>query len=406
MSSLTRLLTGTSPAVTAGPVPAAAQEVVAELPDAQPMGEFVADISTRLDQSYAMLVVNRAGPDAFTITGKHRDNRLHLRASTMPRPELALGDMADNESAARERARNIRYLMQSWSRQAESLREWVERLRATVGDGNLRLVVWDDTGYEIPWELLYLPGDEQEGRADGWLGQLLAVTRMVTIHSFDPRRRPNPLELGDHVCTGDAVAWAIDDMRADLASINRFNPLRCRSNDELLDRLYDTAPLGLVYIAAHGKFSDRMTELTLDDLGLEAFDYGDLPGLHASHGLVFMNACHSGRLLNDVRVNLSLFGFAELFLRQGAATVIGAAGKVDTDIARTVADQIFQEIVRDPAIPVAEAVRLVRARAATRVDGRRPAMEALKEFLYTFMYVCYGNPFTRLAVPPDGGGDD
>lgn len=407
MSGLSRLLSGDSPAIAAKPVPAAVEEEVpAEPSETRQLDGFVADVSMRLDRSYALLEVKRSSDETFTITGKNSDNRLQLAEITMPRPQLALGGMVDRDSPAEEQANGIRYLMQQWSADAEPLRDWVELLRADVGDESLRLVVWDDSGYEIPWELVYTWGDEQVGRGEGWLGQLVTVTRMVTIRAIHPRQKWDPLKLGDHTCEGDAVAWAIEDMRSDLSSLDRFRPHELRTNLELVTRLREATPVGLVYIAAHGVFSDRMTRLALGGLGLQAFDKPELPALVRSHGLVFMNACHSGRLLNDVRSNLRLFGFAELFLRHGAANVIGTAGKVDTALARLVADGIFQEIVEQPNLPVAEAVRRVRARAAAEVDPEQPDREALKKFIYTFMYVCYGNPFTRLAVPAIGAGDE
>ena len=40
-----------------------------------------------------------------------------------------------------------------WSQDEPELIDWLQRLRAAVGDDELRLVIWDTTGFDIPWEL-------------------------------------------------------------------------------------------------------------------------------------------------------------------------------------------------------------------------------------------------------------
>ncbi|ONI88018.1 hypothetical protein ALI22I_19935 [Saccharothrix sp. ALI-22-I] len=412
MVELNRILQGDTRTLPAQPAPVVAgvQEPEAESADLEPLGAFSADVSARMKPTYALMQINRAGEDYFAVTGSHHDNQLQLRTRTMSKPKLALGDLADRDSEERQQARNIRLLMREWSRHAESIRDWIEGLRAAVGDQDLHIVVWDDTGYEIPWELLYLWGDERAGRTRGWLGELLAMTRMVTIHAGDPTEQWDPIALGDHVSSGDTIAHLGEGMENDLASLTGFSP-SVMTEAGLLTRLEDEAPVALVYVAAHGEFSASMTELTLGGLGLAEFDYGSLPALLGSHGVVFMNACHSARLINEERLikderrNHVLFGFAEMFLRKGAATVVGTVGKVETDRAHHVAHEVLSEIVDDPQVSVAEAVRRVRARAAAKVQTRRPHQEELKEFFYTFMYVCYGNPYTKIGVPGNGADD-
>jgi hypothetical protein len=358
----------------------------------EPLDEFEADISARLESSYALLIVSRAGTDALAVTGRHRDDVLQLPVSTMYRPNLALGDMADSAGV---HAAAIRLLMLEWSRQAEVIREWLERLRAEMGDELLRLVIWDDTGYEIPWELLHLWGDPATGRPAGWLGELVAVTRMLTLHAGDPSERWSPLDLGHHVCDGDTIACVDETMVEDLTALSCFDSRQVNEN-QLLDRLEQDAPIAFMYFAAHGEYSADMTALTVGRLRLKDFAFGPLPALMRSHSLVFLNACHSGRLLNDQRINASLFGFAEMFLRKGAATVVGAAGKVEDARARQVAMEVINQLAGETKVSIAEAVRRVRANSTSRIYGRDPAIGDLKNFIYTFMYVCYGNPYTTL----------
>ena len=67
------------------------------------------------------------------------------------------------------------------------MNQWLAR------HGDLDLVIWDNTGYRIPWELLWLehpPGETQlpgcklqhpAGGKGDWLGGVVTVTRWLQI---------------------------------------------------------------------------------------------------------------------------------------------------------------------------------------------------------------------------------
>lgn len=42
-------------------------------------------------------------------------------------------------------------------------------------------MVWDDTDYDIPWELLHLTGHQENGLVSGILGALVTVVRWTTV---------------------------------------------------------------------------------------------------------------------------------------------------------------------------------------------------------------------------------
>ena len=80
------------------------------------------------------------------------------------RPRLSLGDLATGSGLSPE---DLYDMMLEWSGGEDRFIEWLQRLRAAVGDDELRLVIWDTTGFDIPWELFYMPGSEVPARQEG-----------------------------------------------------------------------------------------------------------------------------------------------------------------------------------------------------------------------------------------------
>ncbi len=115
--------------------------------------------------------------------------------------------------------------------------------------------------------------------------------------------------------------------------------------------------------------------------------------------MVFLNACHAARLLWDPRINRDVYGFARAFMQGGADVVIGPTGFVETGLAGRIAAAVVDQVTGQPSQSLAAALTRVRAKIAQRVAGiRRPAEADLKELVYTFMYVCYGNPYATLEL--------
>jgi len=148
-----------------------------------------------------------------------------------------------------------------------------------------------------------------------------------------------------------------------------------------------------------------MLRLRLGRLRLRDFNGIEFPGVRRSHSLIFLNACHSGRMVYDTALNVALFGFAEVFLRKGAAAVIGTLGEVETQLASQVAADIIDHIAHSSETSVAAAIRDVRAAAAAHVEAKNPSVEALKRFLYTFMYLLWGSPYATAQLKRNGGGN-
>jgi hypothetical protein len=369
------------------------------------------DVEKRAAPTYALLIAQRVDDDTFDLRGAQSVGTPELAiGQQVSRPRLALGELA---AAGGLEASEIHEQMFDWSRTNPAVREWVDALRAQVSDDDLRLVVWDSTGFEIPWELLHLRGDPQAGRAEGWLGALVPVARKVTLYAETAAEEWEPLDLGEHTCSGTVLASIATQMTDDERVLARYNA-DLTPGAALLDRLEtDCLDLALVYVAAHGSFGVSRRDLRLGDLRLRDFRGATFPGLVRSHGLVFLNACHSGRLSYDLDLRTALFGFAEVFLRKGASAVIGAVGEVSTSVAHEIASELLEALADQPDLPVAVALRNARRTASAPIVARQPRTEDLKRFFYTFMFVLYGNPYTRIQLPratadrtPGAAGDD
>lgn len=374
----------------------------AAIPDAEVSPEavlprIVENVNRRPPTSYALLIAQPDGTDTFEVRGMHSgkgDSRSVDR--NIGKPSIALGDLA-SAGPGGEQAADIKYYLREWSRNNLSITAWLESLRNAAAE-DLPLVIWDSTGYDIPWELFYLPGDPAAGRPAGWLGAVIPVARKVTIRAYG--QAWDPWEATDHSAAGQVVVTIHPAMAADREFLAALNPLDVSQEDVVRHLAEGRDDVGLLYIACHGKYDKKqMLRLRLGKLSLREFDENELPGVGRRHGVVFLNACHSGRMTWDSGQNIALFGFAEVFLRKGAIAVLGVLGKIETNLASRVAADIISRVLHYPGTPLAVILRDVRAAIASEVDAAGPrSKEALKRFLYTFMYVLWGSPHAYLSL--------
>src|SRR6266568_8111000 len=128
---------------------------------AEVLAPFEAAVAVRPTRSYAQLTVQRSGDEHYVLIGQHSDDSIVLRAGEpRGRPHLSLGELASGRrvGGADLRPEDLYRLMLVWSREEPELVDWLQRLRTAVGDDQLRLVIWDTTGFDIPWELFHVPG--------------------------------------------------------------------------------------------------------------------------------------------------------------------------------------------------------------------------------------------------------
>jgi hypothetical protein len=365
-------------------------------------GAFDAEPLQHWRQTTALLEVQRDG-DGFRVRGTNLAAELPwVSGSRYGRPNLALARMTGTEDP--ELPLDIIEIMREWSRTHDEIIDWINGLRPLFGD-ELRLVIWDDTGFDFPWELIWLQEVPQDGLPGGWLGGLVSVSRWTRIYK-DER---NPYSDDPAHCSGNVVAYIDEAMIGDYTALRNYG---CQPENEISDiaaflqRMADTkAQFALVYMATHGQYGTKWTALKLASKRITELR-DKFRALRTWPGLVFLNACHSGQLIDDPAFGDHLLrGFAELFLSEGAVGVIATLGKVGDQYGREVAERVVDMLAGIGNTPVSVAMRDLRAQAAEEKPESSDDPRELLPFLYTFMYIYYGNPSTtiRLSRRPDGG---
>jgi hypothetical protein len=427
-----------SPRPVALPQPPPATPPVAAEPATRQdtLGSRPADPTQRLPDGLATLMVQRAvstsGEAAYVLTGASggSDGRTFATpAPQLPPHRINLGRIRRDGAYPTQFYRAVL----SWSELQRPLADWLNDLRDRHGDA-LQLVVWDDTDYEIPWEMLWLdpaleplpPGTPAARSADGAgtrghgagpLGALVPVARWTTIRELDRSLLDGPAH-----CTGEVLGYFDERMASDGEAFGPFVHERHTDVDRFLGSL-DRTPqerdrsLGLVYMGCHGTYGKDIEDLTA---GLLTWYELNEPAMTALRGnaagagsstLVCLNVCHSGRLVdNRAGGEDALRGFAELFLRKGAKACIATRGEVGETEARALLEHLVDHARRTPDRPLARMLRDFRAAAAaglpsplprTRLgDGSVDVEGQLRvlAFLYQFMYVYYGHPLTTLHL--------
>lgn len=344
-----------------------------------------------------VVAVESEGGERFGLRGSCCCAELPWTAPVQHRRpgKIGVGQLIDKERGESPAHAYLR--LKNWSRTKEDLQRWLRQVRASHGDG-LALIFRDTTDYGIPWELFWLHDDADGG---DWLGSLSTVTRWAAgwnQHGKGP--------VSAEVAQGDVMAYvAAGEMRADLSVLEGLGASLTPTLWDLLKHLAQPGPpLSLVYAACHGTFGELSTQFVLDDgVSVADVDSARLLRLADEGGLVFINACHSGRLIDDQEYNdATQRGFAEAFLRAGAHGFIGPLGKVGEKQARRYLEELVEKLRTRPGTPIAVLIRDLRREYSVRDSPRSNdavAARALLPFFYTFMYAYYGSPKDLVSLP-------
>ncbi len=148
---------------------------------------------------------------------------------------------------------------------------------------------------------------------------------------------------------------------------------------------------------------DKRQQISLTQLYEYDFDF-----LAKGSSIVFMNTCHSGRLQQDDTLKIIdpnpqtgqyyPAGFSTFFLEKGAKGVIGTLCKVADKYAAKVSHNFFEEHQKYPHLSVATILKNIRQKAANEYQCQKGNDENRYLFLFTFMYIYYGNPMTKLEL--------
>ena len=388
------------------PVPVAAERP-AEQPDpldavpsaGKDIGVVAGPLPLSLPSGTALLRVSRClyeGQERFYL---ELQSDVTMQGTTSPqdlrnqgRPDITLAD-AVTKGAWSQSFRKLR----SWSVTKVTLRQWLTALRREHRRG-LRLIIWDETDFQIPWELFFHETEDPDDL--GWLGADIEVIRWTTVYTETPIDWSTG---GPSTCHGPILGFIDPDFPwpGKLLSRYRYEPTNSMQN--LLARLEDTSrEVGLVYVWGHGLLGPNGQLAALAGMPMDQIDMYRMPALRQSRTIVLLNACGSAHLLHDDRFGeKSARSFAEIFLRRGARGVIATSGQVGKIESYDFAHRLLFA-AEDAAINLPAALRVYRASLASGLPadpGDDPALqEKLKTFFHGFMYLYFGHPDTALRM--------
>ncbi|MET7570279.1 CHAT domain-containing protein [Streptomyces sp. NPDC005492] len=398
-----------APEALSAPRTAGVPEHVAEPYEPVSLAATAVDPDARLPVGFAKLAVNRAyderGQEVFWLTGHSGDLELSLDSEdTRLRPSgLALSNLRPDGFPPTEIFRAVA----EWSGRQEDVVRWINELRARFG-AELHLVIWDDTDYDIPWEMLRLTGGRDLGVDDGILGALVTVVRWTTIREAGSTPFDEPA-----VCSGHVLGYYAEEMRRDATVFDGFEHRGHFGTTRtfLTELARPGLGAGLVYMGCHATHGPNLYKLKLGTVTWNELNGLDMSALDGRRTLVCLNACHSARFVNNRPLGENaLRGFAELFLRKGAGGCIATSGKVGDDVAHDLIRELVGQLCADPELPVARALRDFRAAAVARLpdplpfvygDDDRFDAEGQREILpilYSFMFLYFGHPLTTLRL--------
>jgi hypothetical protein len=373
-----------------------------------------AHLADELPPGTALLCVKStryAGEPSFALYFHHQGEISSANRATdldhRRQPGLGLPRLVER---ARDRGWRSTYrLVKGWWRAETVLADWVDRLRRADSP---RLIVWDHTPHEIPWELLHRRpvGAHPVGDTGGWVGAHLPIIRWTTL--YDGHRAWGYV-AGPRECRGGVLVYEDPEFAVAPDSFRRHEVgERSTTMRHLHARLGDPrAAFGLLLMRCHGTYATNLDEFTLGDVPLsELSEEWDMPALYRTGAAVLINSCVSARPVVDDEHKVPRT-FAEVFLRWGAGAVIATLAEVSKAHAHDFAARLVRNAQRGPVNLADELTehRAYYAREAERaiLDGDdRRAEEAIEAFFTSFMYAYFGHPGTTLALePPQEGGD-
>ena len=96
-----------------------------------------------------------------------------------------------------------------------------------------------------------------------------------------------------------------------------------------------------------------------------------------------------------------------VFLTRLAKGYIGTLGPVSSTVATKLAAEILHAAREERSgISIAELLQSLRQKAAIGIQGRNVSDENWERFLFTFMFVYFGNPMTYLRLTPSESQND
>ena len=378
-----------------------------------------ADLHEGLPADTALLVVARKHPGTFQMTFHHGEAR-HSAPEGPDAPVrkklLTISEFAHAAARPPDRgsSRNMPWrtayfqLANMWVGNNE-LTRWIHGL-LTCGAPQPRLIVKDDSGFGIPWELFFqqsVPVGPNATPVRGWLGALIPVARWTTLHDAGLSKR-KVAEKKDYVA--GLLLLETEDLRK---LTDRFDSFLVEPRTEDMRKLWDwletrSTPFGLVMIRCHGSQPGQDGHGELCEISYNEYAYRDFQAL-ASHGaLVFLNACFGAAPEGDPSSQPA--SFSELFLRKGASGVIAATAEIDVDHSQDLAEELLAAASKGNSLIISDWLHNWRREYAQ--DAEKAALVApesaeesvFKRFFEAFKYIYFGHFDSTLRAVPNGTG--
>lgn len=278
---------------------------------------------------------------------------------------------------------------------------WINILYQRIGE-TLQIVIYDHTDSEIPWEMLEIePGK--------YLGAIVPIARWLPIPLSAIEFRKLIINPEQH--KGRVIAYLDEDMLPDAITerqiLESFDTQFQQSIHDLHVSLNQSlSEVGLVYLACPGMFAPY-------DSDAVAYSFWNYPGerlipLHlelletqgVARPIVFVNACHSGRVIRH-KDRWRLHGLPLVMLKRIASGYIGSLGQVNSRNANQIGHSILEAILNNrEGVQPLQLLYQLRATAAQQLNANKELYINQLDFIYTFMYVYYGNPLAQLQLLP------
>ena len=373
---------------------------------------FSADLNKQFTKEVVILYVEKKDDQYYFHI--HNSEFPLLESEPEKYPKLSFADHMNSDHTPR----TIRGFIKAFSRNRKPIRKlrgWLiklqELLKNEYNSSLSCLIINDRTDFEIPWEMLDLTEEEPIGAA-------IAVVRWQDIpdpDDFGFHQEEGILKLSTQIsqCCGKIFVYAnSQELQAVQNEINVLSKFESSIYKDLKACLNDVdkmnTEMSMLFIASHGLFKDEVKDIYFeedktDENRISIIDLYNwqFSTFKESPGLVFMNSCHSGRLSQDDSFNVInpnyRTGFSTFFLERGAKGVIGTLGSVDDRYAASIARNFFDRCQEKTDLTVAEILQLLRREVSKQLLSDK-SEENWYLFLYTFMYVYYGHPFTLLQL--------
>jgi hypothetical protein len=376
---------------------------------------FVANLDQKFSKEVAIFFIEGGENRCFF----HIHNAILGHHSTVIEDRPILSYASHMEGDNPRFPREVRGFARAFSKKGsvKQIRGWLIKLQKILREEYkvplTCLIINDRTDYEIPWEMLDLTSEEPIGAA-------LATVRWQDIPDPDDLGIEDESRLLEFTtdfnnCCGKILAYAntkeLHNVKSEIETLKQFD-------FKLYEDLYDflnsvdqvKSALSLLFIASHGFYDENIDDIAIgeQDGNRKRFTFMELHnwdflGFKIFPSVVFMNACHSGRLLRDSELNIFddkyRNGLATFFLERGAKGVVGVMGKVHDEYAARIAHSFFEEYQIQSSLTVPEILRNLRAKASQALK-KDDSEDKWFMFHYTFMYVYYGHPLVRLLIDP------